>query len=635
MAASPLLHSLPVGYRFRPSEEELVFSYLLNRTSGQAYAARPLLQLPEVNVLRCDPSSLPSDACFDGEWFFYYRPSQHGSKKERSVKCGETVVGFWKSTGNDHAVRLGRSKSSSSNGHASQKALPDGGVTGMKKKLVYYSKSGPSDHKGSKTDWIMDEYRLEAEAGSELAALVLCRVFIKGNVAPPNAPRNPPSIAPASPNLSSATVTRPMSPAPSLTLGAFAEHVTMAKGQIVTDNCDVVNSVIQAKQMTVPGAASASAMCGGDDCAERFVDLLLAKDEVESGMTGGDTKGSANDEERMLLSTMMDAIIIDDGDRSVKSGSDDVTASVQLVSEAFVDSSVDNSERFVSGWGGSATDAEESGRFGGFQSQHGSNTDLPGACNGNSSSAFEKLSSASYENVTMAESQCAPAAARTWKVPRSPQIASTDTVGPDTGVTGGATTGGASAAAVVAPSLASGLATADLEQPMYLHGHDDVTIEVPEHPSQRHGYTWMHKVLDSADIFTPHVSSDNGSPADKSSAEKSGAGIHGEGKGKSGSPNGDGGFKDMFSDMFSALTPRGLSFGKGFTPKVFTPVGFTPKGATPKAGSGYPFATPKVFSPGVGLWRFPSMSKNGLKRPAVTPSGESRLAEDRLVRVKQ
>ncbi|CAI5932657.1 unnamed protein product [Closterium sp. NIES-65] len=521
MAASPLLHSLPVGYRFRPSEEELVFSYLLNRTSGQAYAARPLLQLPEVNVLRCDPSSLPSDACFDGEWFFFYRPSQHGSKKERSVKCGETVVGFWKSTGNDHAVRLGGSKSSSNNG---QKAPSDGGVTGMKKKLVYYSKSGPSDHKGSKTDWIMDEYRLEVETGSDLAALVLCRVFIKGNVAPPNAPRNPPSFAPASPNVSAATVSRPMSPAPSLTLGAFAEHVTMAKGQIVTDDYDTVNSVIQAKKMSAPGAAASAAAMGGGD-AERFVDLLLAKDEVESGTTGGDNHGCADDEERLLLNTMMDAIIIDDGDRSDKSGSDDVTASVQLVSEAFVDSSVEDSGRFVSGNGAGAMDAEGSGQFGGFQSQHGSTTDLPGACNGNSSMAFEKLTSASYENISMAESQCAPAAAGTWKVPRSPRMVSTDTVGPNagvnTGVNGGATggaIGGAAAAAVATPSLASGFSAADLEQPMYLQGDDDVTI-------------------------------------------------------------------------------------KGFTPKAFTPMGFTPKGATPKGGSGYPFATPKAFSPGVGLWR--------------------------------
>ncbi|CAI5511300.1 unnamed protein product [Closterium sp. Naga37s-1] len=326
----------------------------------------------------------------------------------------------------------------------------------------------------------MDEYRLEAEAGSELAALVLCRVFIKGNVAPPNAPRNPPSIAPSSPNVSAATVSRPMSPAPSLTLGAFAEHVTMAKGQIVTDDCDAVNSVIQTKQMTVPGAASAPAMGGGDECGQRFVDLLLAKDEVESGTTGGDYKGCADDEERMLLNTMMDAIIIDDGDRSAKSGSDDVTASVQLVSEAFVDSSVEDSGRFVSGSGASTMDAEESGRFGGFQSQHGSNTDLPGACNGNSNSAFEKLSSASYENISMAESQCAPAVAGTWKVPRSPQMVSTDTVGPNAGVNGGATggaIGGACAAAVATPSLASGFTAADLEQPMYLQGDDDVTIK--------------------------------------------------------------------------------------------------------------------------------------------------------------
>ncbi|GJP71624.1 hypothetical protein CLOP_g2440 [Closterium sp. NIES-67] len=635
MAASPLLHTLPVGYRFRPSEEELVFSYLLNRTSGQAYAARPLVQLPEVNVLRCDPSSLPADAWFDGEWFFFYRPTQHGSKKERSVKCGDTVVGFWKSTGNDHAVRLGGSKSNSGSGNASQKATSDGSVTGMKKKLVYYMKSGPSDHKGSKTDWIMDEYRLEGESpGSDLTALVLCRVFIKGNAAPPpNAPQIPASFAPASPNMSAATVSRPMSPAPSLTLGGFANHVAMAKEQTVAEDCDAVTSVIQAEQVNVTGAASAVAMGGGDK-GELFVDLLLAKDEEDNGTASGDTNGCANDEDRMLLNTMMDSILIDDGEQSRRFGSDDATVSMQLVTETFVDSSVENPGSFDSGSGGSATEGDESGRFGGFQSHHGSNTDIAGTYNAtiisNKDFGNGTLSAVRYENIAMAHSPCHPAVTGTLEIAGNSQFSSAAA----SGAACAGTPGVASAAAVSTSAYGSSFAAVEMEQPMHPHGHDDVTINVPEHPSQRYGYTWMHKVLDSADIVTPRVGSEGGSPGDGKSAEKAGAGIQGEGKGsqKRGSPKEDGGFIDMISDMFSAFTPRGLTPGKGFTPRAFTSIGFTPRGVTPK--SGYPFATPKGFSPGAGLWRFPSM-KNGKKRPAATPSGGSRLAEDRFVRVKQ
>ena len=60
-----------------------------------------------------------------------------------------TVSGYWKATGKDRAVVAGGE---------------DAAVVGMRKTLVFYRGRAP---KGSKTEWVMHEFRLEPPPSQE------------------------------------------------------------------------------------------------------------------------------------------------------------------------------------------------------------------------------------------------------------------------------------------------------------------------------------------------------------------------------------------------------------------------------------------------------------------------------------
>uniref|UniRef100_A0A453Q093 NAC domain-containing protein n=1 Tax=Aegilops tauschii subsp. strangulata TaxID=200361 RepID=A0A453Q093_AEGTS len=74
----------------------------------------------------------------------------------------------WKATGKDRVIRSPRSSSSSSSGRAT--------IVGMRKTLVFYRGRAPN---GSKTCWVMHEFRIENPHSPPKEDWVLCRVFHK------------------------------------------------------------------------------------------------------------------------------------------------------------------------------------------------------------------------------------------------------------------------------------------------------------------------------------------------------------------------------------------------------------------------------------------------------------------------
>ncbi|KAI5060408.1 hypothetical protein GOP47_0024828 [Adiantum capillus-veneris] len=160
---------LPPGYRFHPTDEELVVYYLANKVADFRFT---VAAIGEVDLNKCEPWDLPERAKMgEKEWYFF-------SLKDRKYPTGlrtnrATMAGYWKATGKDREVM-----SISRYGAGCY-------LVGMKKTLVFYKGRAP---KGEKTNWIMHEYRLEGEPSllqlSKMACKdewVVCRIFKKSS----------------------------------------------------------------------------------------------------------------------------------------------------------------------------------------------------------------------------------------------------------------------------------------------------------------------------------------------------------------------------------------------------------------------------------------------------------------------
>lgn len=156
------VESLPLGFRFRPTDAELVNHYLKGKITGRIKSE--LEVIPEIDVCKCEPWDLPDKSLIksiDPEWFFFSPKDRKYPSSNRSNRA--TEAGYWKATGKDRTIK---SRS------------PGSMIVGMKKTLVFHRGRAP---KGVRTNWIMHEYRTtepEYESG-EQGGYVLCRLFRK------------------------------------------------------------------------------------------------------------------------------------------------------------------------------------------------------------------------------------------------------------------------------------------------------------------------------------------------------------------------------------------------------------------------------------------------------------------------
>ncbi|CAH8254330.1 unnamed protein product [Arabidopsis lyrata] len=173
---------LPPGFRFHPTDEELVGYYLHRRNEGLQIE---LEIIPLMDLYKFDPWELPEKSFLpdrDMEWFFFChrdRKYQNGSRINRATKSG-----YWKATGKDRNIVCHSSSSSSS-------------VTGCRKTLVFYMGRAPF---GGRTEWVMHEYRLFDNDTSQGSLnfkgdFALCRVIKRNEHTRKKSETNSPEVS--------------------------------------------------------------------------------------------------------------------------------------------------------------------------------------------------------------------------------------------------------------------------------------------------------------------------------------------------------------------------------------------------------------------------------------------------------
>ncbi|KAJ6297845.1 hypothetical protein OIU76_019038 [Salix suchowensis] len=161
---------VPPGFRFHPTEEELLHYYLRKKVANEKI---DLDVIREVDLNKLEPWDI-QEKCKIGstpqnDWYFFSHKDKKYPTGTRTNRA--TAAGFWKATGRDKIIYSGFKR------------------IGLRKTLVFYRGRAPH---GQKSDWIMHEYRLDDNThdnnvsnpigeGIPEEGWVVCRVFRKKN----------------------------------------------------------------------------------------------------------------------------------------------------------------------------------------------------------------------------------------------------------------------------------------------------------------------------------------------------------------------------------------------------------------------------------------------------------------------
>ncbi|RCV28844.1 hypothetical protein SEVIR_5G441400v4 [Setaria viridis] len=206
-AGAPVAAGLPIGFRFRPTDEELLLHYLRRKALA---CPLPAGIIPDADLARLHPWDLLPPAAggdADGERFFFHLPATRCWRKGGGA-ARAAGTGLWRPSGKEKLVVSPRCKR----------------PVGTKRTLVFYRGRGRA---AARTDWAMHEYRLLpsglhpfhgcAAAGNAPTAhvschgaaadWVVCRIFKRTKPAAHRGQEDDDAEEPSSPSSASSCVT--------------------------------------------------------------------------------------------------------------------------------------------------------------------------------------------------------------------------------------------------------------------------------------------------------------------------------------------------------------------------------------------------------------------------------------------
>ncbi|KAI9181496.1 hypothetical protein LWI28_015553 [Acer negundo] len=160
------------GYRFHPTEEEIVSYFLEHKLRGRDYRVR---SIHEVDINKFEPWVLPRFSAIETDdpvWYFFTKLDYMDTKRIRVNR--KTEAGYWKITGKDRPVK---------NKYGTE--------IGSKKTLVFHRGRFPN---GVGTHWVIQEFHYKDANKRCQRPFVLCRLKRKSNgidePSPPQLPSN-------------------------------------------------------------------------------------------------------------------------------------------------------------------------------------------------------------------------------------------------------------------------------------------------------------------------------------------------------------------------------------------------------------------------------------------------------------
>ncbi|KAJ7977311.1 putative NAC domain protein [Quillaja saponaria] len=176
MAMDDESYWMPPGFRFKPTDEELIIHYLNLKVKNQFIRGpHPIL---DVDIYKFSPQELSDRYKIEGEKDLYFFTPRNRKYLKGTRPDRMTESGYWKATAADKNIRF------------------HGSLVGKKKPLVFFQ----GNHKKSiKTNWLMQEFTLEQNNNRNVAATedmrldeyVLCKVYNNGKTV--NTRQNPPA----------------------------------------------------------------------------------------------------------------------------------------------------------------------------------------------------------------------------------------------------------------------------------------------------------------------------------------------------------------------------------------------------------------------------------------------------------